>query len=128
MSGADALADAARSAGAPPRGARRPPEAARRLSDRTSLRTKLITAVLVLVIIALAAISVASAYMVRGYLTTQHDSELLAQVSAVNITTHLPQGVDRGYRRHRRTRTSSWGCSNQAASSAGDTGHRRCPA
>ena len=78
------------------RGAR-PWEAARRLSRRTSLRTKLITAVLVLVGIALAAISIATTYMVRAYLIDQHDGELLAQVNAVNITTHLPQGVDIGY-------------------------------
>ena len=95
MSGADVVASGAdrRSAA---RGAR-PWEAARRLSRRTSLRTKLITAVLVLVAIAVAAISVATTYMVRAYLIDQHDSELLAQVSAVNITTHLPQGVDIGY-------------------------------
>jgi two-component system OmpR family sensor kinase len=72
-------------------------EAARRLSRRTSLRTKLITAVLVLVAIAVAAISVATTYMVRAYLIDQHDSELLGQVSAVNYSQHLPQGVDLGY-------------------------------
>ncbi len=38
-----------------------------RLSERTPLRTKLITAVLLLVIMALAAISIASVYMLRGY-------------------------------------------------------------
>ena len=95
MSGADVLASGTVSQSAA-RGAR-PLEAARRLSRRTSLRTKLITAVLVLVAIAVAAISLASTYMVRAYLIDQHDSELLAQVSAVNITTHLPQGVDLGY-------------------------------
>jgi two-component system OmpR family sensor kinase len=95
MSGADVLASGTgiRSA---VRGAR-PLEAVRRLSRRTSLRTKLITAVLVLVAIAVAAISLASTYMVRAYLIDQHDSELLAQVSAVNYSTHLPQGVDLGY-------------------------------
>jgi two-component system OmpR family sensor kinase len=51
--------------------------AARRLSDRTPLRTKLITAVLALVIMALAAISVASVYMLRGYVTTQRDTQLV---------------------------------------------------
>ena len=95
MSGADALASGTVSRSAA-RGAR-PLEAARRLSRRTSLRTKLITAVLVLVAIAVAAISLASTYMVRAYLIDQHDGDLLAQVSAVNITTHLPQGVDLGY-------------------------------
>ncbi|HTZ29203.1 MAG TPA: ATP-binding protein [Streptosporangiaceae bacterium] len=108
MSGADVLAGGAGSQGAAGagvpdapgrrRGARGGPlQAARRLSHRTSLRTKLITAVLVLVAIAVAAISVATTYMVRAYLIDQHDSELLAQVNAVNITTHLPQGVDIGY-------------------------------
>jgi two-component system OmpR family sensor kinase len=95
MSGADTLAGGTVSRSAA-RGAR-PWEAARRLSRRTSLRTKLITAVLVLVAIAVAAISVATTYMVRAYLIDQHDGDLLAQVSAVNITTHLPQGVDLGY-------------------------------
>ena len=95
MSGADTLASGTVSRSAA-RGAR-PLEAARRLSRRTSLRTKLITAVLVLVAIAVAAISLASTYMVRAYLIDQHDSELLAQVSAVNYSQHLPQGVDLGY-------------------------------
>jgi two-component system OmpR family sensor kinase len=45
----------------------------RRLSDRTPLRTKLITAVLALVIAALATISVTSVYVLRNYLTTQYD-------------------------------------------------------
>jgi two-component system OmpR family sensor kinase len=49
---------------------------ARRLSQRTPLRTKLITAVLALVIMALAAISIASVYMLRGYVTTQRDNQL----------------------------------------------------
>jgi two-component system OmpR family sensor kinase len=48
----------------------------RGLSDRTPLRTKLIAAVLVLVVIALAAISVASDVVLRSYLTTQQDSTL----------------------------------------------------
>jgi len=48
----------------------------RRVSERTPLRTKLITAVLLLVIMALAAISIASVYMLRGYVTTQHDPQL----------------------------------------------------
>ncbi len=46
------------------------------LSDRTPLRTKLITAVLVLVIMALAAISIASVVVLRSYLYTQRDSSL----------------------------------------------------
>ena len=47
--------------------------AGKRLSDRTPLRTKLIAAVLVLVIMALAAISFTSVYVLRSYLTTAHD-------------------------------------------------------
>jgi two-component system, OmpR family, sensor kinase len=58
--------------------------AIRRLSDRTPLRTKLITAVLVLVILALGAISVASVYMLRGYVTTQHDNDLKANFTALS--------------------------------------------
>jgi two-component system OmpR family sensor kinase len=59
--------------------------AGKRLSDRTPLRTKLITAVLVLVIMALAAISVASVYMLRGYVTTERDATLVADFSNVNL-------------------------------------------
>ncbi len=50
----------------------------RNLSDRTSLRTKLITALLGLVIIAIAAISVASVVMLRSYVETRQDSDLKA--------------------------------------------------
>ena len=46
----------------------------RNLSDRTSLRTKLITALLGLVIIAIAAISVASVVMSAQLRETRHDS------------------------------------------------------
>ncbi|HXT93040.1 MAG TPA: HAMP domain-containing sensor histidine kinase, partial [Trebonia sp.] len=55
-----------------------PWDAAKRLSDRTPLRTKLITAVLVLVMMALAAISVASVYVLRSYLTTLHDQQIVS--------------------------------------------------
>ena len=47
-----------------------------RLSDRTPLRTKLITAVLALVIIALAVIGVVSVVIVRSNLYTQRDKQL----------------------------------------------------
>ena len=47
--------------------------AGKRLSDRTPLRTKLITSVLVLVMLALVAISFSSVYVLRSYLTTQND-------------------------------------------------------
>jgi two-component system OmpR family sensor kinase len=53
-----------------------PVTALQRLSDRTSLRTKLITAVLALVILALAVISVASAVMLHKYVTTARDTQL----------------------------------------------------
>jgi two-component system OmpR family sensor kinase len=55
------------------------------LSDRTPLRTKLITAVLALVIMALAAISVASVYMLRSYVTTQNDNTLKSDFSNISL-------------------------------------------
>ncbi|HET9079131.1 MAG TPA: HAMP domain-containing sensor histidine kinase [Trebonia sp.] len=58
----------------------------KRLSDRTPLRTKLITAVLALVIMAIAAIGVASTYMLRNYVTTQHDRELTIAMNHVFAT------------------------------------------
>jgi two-component system, OmpR family, sensor kinase len=48
----------------------------KRLSDRAPLRTKLITAVLALVVMALAAISVASVIVLQSYLYTQRDVQL----------------------------------------------------
>jgi len=63
----------------------------KRLSDRTPLRTKLITAVLALVIMALAAISIASVYMLRGYVTTERDSTLVQDFQNVNLR-GLPPG------------------------------------
>jgi two-component system OmpR family sensor kinase len=68
----------------------------RDISDRTSLRTKLITALLVLVAIALAAISIAATYMVRSYLIDQHDTELSVQVTEI-YDGRLPQNLDLGY-------------------------------
>ncbi|MGH3250836.1 MAG: sensor histidine kinase [Trebonia sp.] len=64
--------------------------AAKRISDRTPLRTKLITAVLVLVIMALAAISVASMVMLRGYVTTQNDGTLQGALNRLNHGATLP--------------------------------------
>src|SRR5579864_3493864 len=63
---------------------RSPLGAARRLSDRTPLRTKLITALLTLVIMALAAISIASVYMLRGYVTTQRDPQLTQDFQSIS--------------------------------------------
>src|SRR5690348_10955248 len=57
----------------------------RRLSERTPLRVKLITAVLALVTIALGAIGVASVYVLHSYLTTQSDTELKAAISNINM-------------------------------------------
>jgi two-component system, OmpR family, sensor kinase len=68
-------------AGVPPppgRSGARPFAALRGISDRTPLRTKLITAMLGLVIMALVAISIASVYMLRSYVVTQHDNDLQA--------------------------------------------------
>jgi two-component system, OmpR family, sensor kinase len=70
MSEAGVLASRRRGRGKGPR------EALRQFSDRTSLRTKLITAVLGLVILALAAISFTSVSLLSSYLTTAHDTEL----------------------------------------------------
>jgi two-component system OmpR family sensor kinase len=50
--------------------------ALRQLSDRTSLRTKLITALLALVVVALAAISICGTWVLRSYLTSQDDRAL----------------------------------------------------
>jgi two-component system OmpR family sensor kinase len=58
--------------------------AIRRLSERTPLRVKLITAVLALVTIALGAIGVASVYVLHSYLTTQSDNELKGAISSIN--------------------------------------------
>jgi two-component system, OmpR family, sensor kinase len=61
-----------------------------RLSDRTPLRTKLITALLALVIAALAVISVASVYMLHGYVTTQRDTTLKSDFPVVNTNGLAP--------------------------------------
>jgi two-component system OmpR family sensor kinase len=94
----DMAADTAEEAGWTPRSETRsrrwsPFSAGKRLSDRTPLRTKLITAVLALVIMALAAIGVASVVMLRGYVTTQHDNDLVSVVNSVNATHHIPPHV-----------------------------------
>ena len=54
----------------------RPWQALRRLSNRTSLRTKLITALLALVIFALAAMGIAGVSLLRGYLIGPVDNML----------------------------------------------------
>jgi two-component system, OmpR family, sensor kinase len=50
--------------------------ALRQLSDRTSLRTKLITALLALVAAAVAAVSISSVWVLGSYLTSQDDAQL----------------------------------------------------
>jgi two-component system, OmpR family, sensor kinase len=64
--------------------AARPWQALRDLPDRTSLRTKLITGLLALVIVAVAAISISSVWVLRSYLTSQDDSQLKSAYSAIN--------------------------------------------
>ena len=54
------------------------------LNDRTSLRSKLITALLALVAVGLVAISVASVMVLRSYLVSQDDSQLHEVVSNIN--------------------------------------------
>ncbi len=75
---------AAAGAGIARKSGRSPLGAARRLSDRTPLRTKLIAAVLALVIMALAAISIASVYMLRDYVTTQRDTQLTQDFQSIS--------------------------------------------
>ena len=63
----------------------RPWEGLRDLSDRTSLRTKLITGLLAMVIVAIAAISITGVWVLRSYLIEQDDSQLRsAQHSVYN--------------------------------------------
>jgi two-component system, OmpR family, sensor kinase len=72
--------------------AARPWQALRDLSDRTSLRTKLITGLLALVIIAVAAISVSFVWVLRSYLTSQDDSQLQSVYSIVENQGYPPPG------------------------------------
>jgi two-component system OmpR family sensor kinase len=65
----------------------------RRLSDRTPLRTKLITAVLGLVIAALAAISITSVWVLRNYLTTQYDRQLESTYAGVQQAGGISPGA-----------------------------------
>src|SRR5579859_2352455 len=61
-----------------------PWQALSELNDRTSLRGKLITALLALVAVGLVAISVASVMVLRTYLVSQDDNQLRQVVSAIN--------------------------------------------
>ncbi len=89
MAGADTLASRKSHRKARPERAK-PWEPLRQLSDRTPLRTKLIMAVLVLVIAALAAISIATTYMLGSYVTTRQDSDLQATFSQYSGGAPLP--------------------------------------
>src|SRR5271170_5651417 len=51
--------------------------------SRTSLRTKLITGLLALVIAAVAAISISSVWVLRSYLTSQDDNQLRSVYSSI---------------------------------------------
>lgn len=74
----------------------KPPGRFKQLSDRTPLRVKLITAVLALVIMAIAAIGVASTYMLRDYVTGQHDRDLQGAMSFSLGTRNLAKHVTLG--------------------------------
>ena len=63
----------------------RPWQAWRDLSDRMSLRTRLITGLLALVIAAVAAISISSTWVVRSYLTSQEDGQLQSVLHGVYV-------------------------------------------
>src|ERR1700730_16325254 len=74
--------------------AARPWRAARQLSSRTSLRTKLITALLALVIAALAAISVSSGWLLRSYLTSPYDSQLQSVFNGIVSVNIAPGQIE----------------------------------
>jgi two-component system OmpR family sensor kinase len=75
-------------------------EALRDLSDRTSLRTKLITGLLALIIVAVAAICISSTWVLRSYLTSQDDNQLRAVYNAVNSQGLNPLIPGRAYQLH----------------------------
>ena len=54
--------------------------------NRTSLRTKLITGLLALVIAAVAAISISSVWVLRSYLTSQDDNQLRNAYNSIVTT------------------------------------------
>jgi two-component system, OmpR family, sensor kinase len=74
--------------------------ALRDLNDRTSLRTKLIIGLLALVIVAVAAISVSSVWVLRSYLTSQDDSQLKAVYNIVNSQWPNPLPPGQPYQYH----------------------------
>jgi two-component system, OmpR family, sensor kinase len=68
----------------------RPWRRLRSLSRRLPLRTKLITALLTLVIVALAAISLSSSMVLRSYLTSQDDNQLKSFFNKIESVTFQP--------------------------------------
>ncbi len=85
MAGVKPQADVAEpGTGSQRRPRRSPLAAARRLSDRTPLRTKLIAAMAALVIMALIPICIASVYMLHGYVTTQRDKQLVQDFHSIS--------------------------------------------
>jgi two-component system, OmpR family, sensor kinase len=75
--------------------AAQPWRAVRGLNDRTSLRTKLITALLVLVALAVAAMSISSALVLRSYLVSQDDPQLQAAYDTI-VSNSLMNGAQPG--------------------------------
>jgi two-component system OmpR family sensor kinase len=63
-----------------------------RLSDRTPLRTKLITGVLVLVILALVAISISTVAVLRSYLTTGNDTQIVSALDNISPNVYQAMG------------------------------------
>jgi two-component system OmpR family sensor kinase len=76
--------------------AARPWRALRGLNDRTSLRTKLITALLVLVAAAVAAMSISSAWVLGSYLTSQEDNALQAAYDTIVSNPVIMNGAQPG--------------------------------
>ena len=70
----------------------RPWQVLRDLSDRMSLRTRLITALLALVIVAIAAVSISSTWVLRSYLTSQDDAQLTSTLHG--FYSNLVNGIE----------------------------------
>jgi two-component system, OmpR family, sensor kinase len=71
----------------------RPWQAVRNLSDRTSLRTKLIIGLLALVITAVAAVSISGVWVLRSYLISQDDNQL--QSAQHSLYVNIVNGTER---------------------------------
>jgi two-component system, OmpR family, sensor kinase len=74
--------------------------ALRDLPNRTSLRTKLITGLLALVIAAVTAISISSVWVLRSYLTSQDDNQLKSVYSLINSQGLNPLTPGEAYQLH----------------------------